>query len=141
MLQKIVKQRGFTLLEAIVSFVLIASTGIALLSWINTNLISLHRIQQTQNHRDAVRNALAFVKTLNPLENPQGKETVGIYTFQWHAKAVESPRDVIASSGAIGLFQIGLYEVEIEISQKNEMLTKFTVRQVGYKQVREPAEP
>jgi general secretion pathway protein I len=134
------KQRGFTLLEAIVSLVLIASTGMALFSWINTNLISLHRIQQTQEHRDAVRNALAFVKTLNPLESPKGEETVGIYTFQWHSEAIEPPKDVIGSSGAVGLFQIGLYAVEVEISQENEILTKVTVRQVGYKQVREPPE-
>ena len=132
------RQRGFTLLEAIVSLVLIASTGMALFGWINTNLISLHRVQQTQYRHDATRNALAFVKTINPLEKPQGDETIGIYTFHWRAEAIQLPKDGISRSGGFGLFQVGLYDIEVEISDENEILTKFTVRQVGYKQVREP---
>ena len=36
--QTVNTQRGFTLIEAIVAMVLIASTGMALFSWINSNL-------------------------------------------------------------------------------------------------------
>ena len=41
------QQRGFSLLEAVVSIVLISTTGLALFSWINSNLISLGRVQET----------------------------------------------------------------------------------------------
>jgi len=132
------KQHGFTLLEAIVSLVLIAGVGMALFSWINTNLISLHRIQQTQSRHDATRNALAFIRSVNPLETPQGEETLGIYTFEWQSTAVQLPKDVISSAGAVGLFQIGLYEMQITVYKDDELITTFTVRHVGYKQVREP---
>ncbi len=125
-------QRGFTLLEAIVALILIASTGIALLNWINTNLMTLHRVQQVQQRHEATRNALAFMETINPLEKPQGEETVGIYTFRWEAQAVELPKD------GKGLYQIGLYDTEIEVSLDDELLARFTLRQVGFKQVRQP---
>jgi general secretion pathway protein I len=125
-------QRGFTLLEAIVALILIASTGMALLNWINTNLMTLYRVQQVQQRHEATRNALAFMDTINPLEKPQGEETVGIYTFRWEAQAVELPKD------GKGLYQIGLYDTEIEVSLDDELLARFTLRQVGFKQVRQP---
>jgi general secretion pathway protein I len=125
-------QRGFTLLEAIVALVLITTTGMALLSWINTNLVTLRHVQQAQQRHEAIRNALAFMDTINPLEKPQGEETVGIYTFRWEAQAVELPKD------GKGLYQIGLYDTEIEVSLDDELLALFTLRQVGFKQVREP---
>ena len=125
-------QRGFTLLEAIVALILIASTGMALLNWINTNLMTLHRVQQVQQRHEAIRNALAFMDTINPLEKPQGDETVGIYTFRWETQAVEQPKD------GTGLYQIGLYDTDIEVRLDDELLARFTMRNVGFKQVRQP---
>ena len=125
-------QRGFTLLEAIVALILIASTGMALLNWINTNLMTLHHVQQVQQRHEAMRNALAFMDTVNPLEKPQGEETVGIYTFRWETEAVEPPKD------GKGLYQIGLYDTDIKVRLDDELLARFTLRQVGFKQVRQP---
>ncbi|NJO15374.1 MAG: prepilin-type N-terminal cleavage/methylation domain-containing protein [Thioploca sp.] len=130
-------QRGFTLLEAIVALALFASTGIALLSWINTNLMSLQRIQQAQQRQQAIQNALVFMETVNPLEKPQGKETIGIYQIDWNATALELPKDGVTSLGGISLFQIGLYETEVKVKVKQDLLAQFTLRQAGYKQVRQ----
>ena len=130
-------QHGFTLLEAIVALALFASTGIALLSWINTNLMSLQRIQQAQQRQQAIQNALVFMETVNPLEKPQGKETIGIYQIDWNATALELPKDGVTSLGGISLFQIGLYETEVKVKVKQDLLAQFTLRQAGYKQVRQ----
>jgi len=131
------KQKGFTLLEAIVALILLATIGMALFSLVNTNFISLNRIQQSQYRNDAIRNALAFIKTINPLKNPQGEKKLGIHTFRWQSEAVKLSKDAISPSGGVGLFQIALYDVKIEVSNQSEILAKFTVRQVGYEQVRE----
>jgi general secretion pathway protein I len=130
-------QRGFTLLEAIVALVLLASTGIALLSWINTNLMSLQRVQQAQQRQQAIQNALVFMETINPLEKPQGKEIIGIYQIDWNATAIELPKDGVTSIGGISLFQVGLYETKIKVMVKKDLLAQFTLRQAGYKQVRQ----
>ncbi len=125
-------QQGFSLLEAIVALILIATTGMALFSWINTNLITLHHVQQTQQRHEAIRNALAFIDTINPLEKPQGEESVGLYIFRWEADAVWLPKD------GKGLYQLGLYDTEVEVFSDKELLARFTLRQVGFKQVRQP---
>lgn len=120
-------QRGFTLLEAIVALVLIATTGMALLDWINTNLITLQHVQQAQQRNEATRNALAFMETVNPLENPQGEETIGMYTISWDAQEIELKGDT-------KLYQIGLYETKVKISLKDTLLAKFNLHQIGFKQ-------
>jgi len=129
-------QSGFTLLEAIVALVLIATTGMALLSWVNTNLISLGQVQQVQKRHEAMRSALAFMKMVNPLEMPLGEEVVGIYKFSWKAKAVVLPKDGVTYSGNLSNFQVGLYNTIVEISVQDSLLTRFTLRQIGFKSSR-----
>ncbi|MCK5523273.1 MAG: prepilin-type N-terminal cleavage/methylation domain-containing protein [Thiomargarita sp.] len=127
-------QRGFTLLEAIIALILITSTSMTLFAWINTNLITLQHIQQTYQRHEAIRNALAFMNTVNPTEIQQGKETLGIYTFHWDAEAV-----TLRKSGK-GYYQTTLYDTEVEVFIDERLVADFALRQVGYKQVYEPQE-
>ena len=120
-------QRGFTLLEAIVALVLIASTGMALLNWISTNLITLQHVQAAQQRNDATRNAVAFIETVNPIEQPSGENTIGIYKITWEAKEVELQGNTI-------MYQVGLYDMNVIVSSDKTLIAKFTVRQIGFKQ-------
>lgn len=129
------KLHGFTLLEAIVALVLMATTGVTVLSWINTNLLTLQRLQQIQQRHEAIRNALTFIDTRNPLEQPQGEETVGIYKFSWNATVVEPPKSGADASGAKTTFEVGLYDTRIKVSSQEILLAELTVRQVGYRQL------
>jgi len=132
--------QGFTLLEAIIALVLIAIAGLTLFSWINTNIISLQRIEAAQTRAAAVRSGLAFIQTVNPLLNESGQQTIGIYTFNWVATPVEAPKDgVEAYYGNMGLYKVGLYDVKVDIYLDKSWLTQFQVRQAGYQQVREPS--
>jgi general secretion pathway protein I len=128
-------QKGFSLLEAIVALVIIASTGIALLDWINTNLMSLQHVQAAEQRNNATRNALAFMETINPLEHAQGEETVGVYKISWNAESIVLPKDGIGPAGEMSYFQVGLYETVVEVRVEDTVLTHFTLRQVGFKQV------
>ncbi len=120
-------QRGFTLLEAIVALVLIASTGMALLNWISANLTTLQHVQAAQQRNDATRNAVAFIETVNPIEQPSGENTIGIYKITWEAKEVELQGNTI-------MYQVGLYDMNVIVSSDKTLIAKFTVRQIGFKQ-------
>ena len=67
-------QRGFSLLEAIVALALLASVGMALLSWLNGSLISLRRVQEVAAVQAAARDASnpALRQALNLLGPPGG---------------------------------------------------------------------
>ena len=133
------KAQGFSLLEVIVALVLITSIGMALFSWMNTNTLSLQRVQFVQQRNIATRNALMYINTLNPLQTPQGSTTLGSYIVNWNAKALEPPKDGMAHTGGQGFYQVGLYEVAVEVQDLDkQVLANFTVREVGYLQVRKP---
>ncbi|MEN9461215.1 MAG: hypothetical protein RIS84_1235 [Pseudomonadota bacterium] len=132
-------QHGFSLLEVIVALVLITSTGMALFSWMNTNTMSLQRVQFVQQRNIATRNALMYINTINPLQTPQGSTTLGSYIVNWNSKALEPPKDGMAHTGGQGFYQVGLYEVAVEVQDLDkQVLANFTVREVGYLQVRKP---
>jgi len=132
-------QQGFSLLEVIVALVLITSTGMALFSWMNTNTLSLQRVQFVQQRNIATRNALMYINTINPLQTPQGSTTLGSYIVNWNSKALEPPKDGMAHTGGQGFYQVGLYEVAVEVQDLDkQVLANFTVREVGYLQVRKP---
>jgi len=85
------RQRGFTLLEAVVAMVLISGAGAALFAWINSELGALARVQD----------------------------------------GVSYPRGV-------SLYQLALYDNYVTVQQTDgTRWFDFTLRQVGYKRVRE----
>lgn len=133
------RNQGFTLLEAIVALVLIATTGMALLDWVNNNLMNLNRMQAMQQRNEAIRGALVFMDSVNPLEHPEGSQAIGIYTFTWQSQLIEPTKDGVSFTGDVGFYQLGLYDVQLTISIDNQIITQFNVRQVGYKQVRKPS--
>lgn len=132
------KHQGFTLLEAVVALVLIATAGMALLDWVNNNLMNLNRVQTLQQRNEAIRSALVFMESVNPLEHPEGNQTIGVYTFSWQSQPIESPKDGVSFTGDVGFYQLGLFDVQMTITVNNQLLTQFSMRQVGYKQVRKP---
>lgn len=129
-------QGGFSLLEAIVSMVLIATTGMALLAWINSSLMSLRRVQELERNQQIMRNALAYMEHINPMQTPHGEKALEPYRISWQARPVAPEKKGIGQS----LFQLGLYDTQVRISKDGQEVGRFTVRQAGYKQVIEPVE-
>jgi general secretion pathway protein I len=132
------KQNGFTIIEAIVAMVLIATSGMALFSWINSNIITLNRIQEVNAVNAATANALEYVTTINPMANPQGKADLGAYLLEWDATASTETRDGADYPYSISLFQLNLYQTKVTLKKPGgQVWFTFDVQQVGYKKVRE----
>jgi len=122
------RRSGFSLIEVVVAMVLIASVGMGLYAWINTNLISLNRVQAHNERREAVLNALAFMEQINPMETPSGEATLGAYNIHWEAQLVEPAQDGVGASG----HRLGLYNTRVRLAKEGAEETMFRLRQVGY---------
>lgn len=132
------KQRGFTLIEAIVALVLIGTTGMALFGWINTNIITLNRVQETNAENAATINALEYMNSINPMVSPEGQVNLGSCHLSWKAEATTEPRDGAGYPYGISLYQLGMYQTKITIRKPDgQFWFAFTMQQVGYKKVRE----
>ncbi|MDD2914409.1 MAG: prepilin-type N-terminal cleavage/methylation domain-containing protein [Gallionella sp.] len=136
------KQQGFTLIEAIVALVLIATTGMALFSWINSNIITLNRIQESNAENTATLNALEYMNNINPMILPEGQANLGSYRLSWQAEAATEPRDGAAYPFGLGFYQLSLYQTKVTIQKPDgKFWFSFTLQQVGYKKARELLTP
>jgi general secretion pathway protein I len=132
------RQSGFSLIEALAALVLIASVGMALYGWINSNLITLQRVKHHADKAVVVRNVLAWFKQLNPMEQPSGTTEIAGWRVEWDSRELRPPTDNVGHPGGIGLFQVALYDVRVRIGYPGENLEELALRQVGYRQVRQP---
>ena len=131
------KQFGFTLIEATVALVLIATTGMALFSWINTNISTLSRVQATNAENAATLNAVEFMNNINPATSPEGQANLGPARLSWKADAGTELRDGVSYPFGIGLYQLGIYQTKITMQKPDgQFWFTFTLQQVGYKKVR-----
>ena len=136
------RQRGFTLIEAIVALVLMATTGMALFSWINSNIITLSRVQAINAQDTATANALEFIAKINPMDNPSGHTQLGAYRLSWQAEATTEARDGASYPSGVGLYQFVMYQTTVSVEQnEGQPWFSFKLQQVGYKKVRSIKSP
>lgn len=130
------RQRGFTLLEAIVAMVLISGAGYALFGWINGNIMALNRVQEVNARSAATQNILEYMNSVNPMLKPEGDATLGGYRIRWKARPLTLVQD------GPGLYQIALYDTQVVAeSEESRPWFEFRLRQAGYKKVREILPP
>jgi len=135
-------QRGFTLLEAIVAMVLIAGAGMAIFSWINTNIMTLNRVQDVNARTEATANIVAYMSAVNPMLLPEGKADLGAYHLRWKAEPVTAIQDGANYPQGISLYQLALYQTTVNVeNQDGQPWFDVALRQVGYKKVREIRPP
>lgn len=131
--------RGFSLLEAIVALAILAAGAMALFSALNGALRAQDRVEASVRTATAVDNAVALLESVNVMEQPRGESTIGDYRFRWMANPIAGPVDVLTDYYRPGLHQVVLYDVEVEVWSAGAMERRFTLRRIGWQQVREPA--
>lgn len=131
-------QPGFTLIEAIVALVLIASVGMALFSWINTNIITLNRVQEINVQSEATRNIIEYMNAVNPMITPEGEVDFGSYRATWQAEISTDVKDGANYPRGVGLYQLAMYRTNINAKKASgEPWFELALQQVGYKKVRD----
>lgn len=130
------RHRGFSLLEAIVAIVLLSTTGIALYSWINSSLMSVNRVHDVMVQQQIVRETLPYIETINPMLVSSGRNRLGQYEIKWDSKLLENIRNGVEYPDGVSVYQLGLYKVEVQVVRGEDVFS-YSVRQVGFKKVRE----
>lgn len=131
-------QQGFTLIEAIVALVLIATTGMALFSWIDSNIVTLSRVREINAQNAATLNAIDYMHDINPMISPEGQANLGAYRLSWKSEATVDPRDGANYPLGVSLYQLAMYRTQITLQKpEGQFWFDFTLEQVGYKKVRD----
>lgn len=130
------RQRGFTLLEAIVALTLIALAGAALFSWVNANMISLARVRDVNERSLATENILDLMQKIDPMLSPTGERDLGSYSVRWNVEAVAGPQDGANYPRGLSLYKLALFRNHISVIKGGDIWFEFDLRQVGYQRVR-----
>ncbi|MDQ2702911.1 MAG: prepilin-type N-terminal cleavage/methylation domain-containing protein [Pseudomonadota bacterium] len=133
------RSRGFSLLEAIVAMAILAAAGMALFAAMAQSLQMVQRAQQARDVDAALRNALAWSESINPMEQPAGEQALGDWILRWDSAPLEPPRDGTTGYLALGLYQVGLYRMELELWHDGALQREATLHRAGWRQVRKAA--
>lgn len=135
---------GFSLLEAVVALVILASAGWALFSWVNASIVSLRRVEDANARSAATSNAVEFMQTVNPMLRPQEEVSLGSYRIVWQATAATTPVPGTDLQRGLSNYDLALYDTTVRAFRddgSDRPWFEFRLRQVGFKRVRQSINP
>ena len=133
---KVRRQKGFSLLEAIVALTILASSGVALFSWFSVTYDGLIRLQEVQARHQLMDDLHAYFSTLNIQEETTQRMRVNGFDVTRKAELLEPKQTGRGLTGGLSNFDLGLYDVDIEIGIEKRIVGRYQTRLVGYRRVR-----
>lgn len=128
--------RGFTLLEAIVALAIFSAGAMALYGLFSANMLGLMRARDVTGQIPIVEQAVERISLINPHRQAQGEFQLGSVDVAWDATLLAPLRQSQNIVGFMGSFEVGLYQVDFEISEDERLLGVWQMRLVGYEIVR-----
>lgn len=130
------KESGFTLLEAIVALTLLGLALIPMISFVSESASQLARVADNNERSFAVKAAVALLDPINPMENPQGEETIGKdLTVRWSSDIAIPPNDGPQFGTGLAAFRVGFYNVRVSLIRDTDTWFEFDLRKIGYQRI------
>ena len=126
------RERGFTLLEAIVAMVVMATSLLALYSWLSTSTLALNRAHAQSRSLEDARSARALLEDVNPMTAPRGTREAAPLSVRWQAGALTERRPGLSSVGFPTQFDFVLYEMQVEVHRDGRLVREFSFRKAGW---------
>lgn len=135
------RMQGFSLLEAIVALTVFSICAMALYGWLAVNQGAILRVQARDHAIRDGRSALAMLETVNPMVEPQGaRELPGGLEVRWDSRELVERQPGTGPAGTELVFDLALYEVEVQVLRDGGEVNRFSVRRAGWETVRTMAD-
>ncbi len=130
------EENGFTLLEAIVALTLLGLALVPMLSFISESAGQLSRVADTNERSLALQAAVALLDPINPMETPQGEESLGQdLIVRWSSNIVIPPNDGPQIGMGLPGFRVGFYNVRVSLLRRTDPWFEFDLRKAGYQKL------
>lgn len=126
------RQAGFTLLEAIIAMVIMATTLMALYAWLASSTLGAARAAERATSLSDARTAVAYLERVNPMTDPDGSVKIGGFALTWHAEAVTERRTGRAATGEPSPYDYQLYDMQVELARDGAVTRNFSMRRAGW---------
>ena len=131
-----VRSSGFGLLEAIVALTLISATGLALFSWVNTNLAQANRLRSRDAAGRLQMAAVEFLGAINPAQDPHGQRDLGNIHLTWDASPQGAEAPGMNFIGTPSDYRMQLFDTTVNArGAGDEIQTSFHVMLLGYRKI------
>ncbi len=132
---------GFTLLEAIVALTILSMGLMAAFGWFSQDIRHLIRINDLALEEVVTEEVLSRLELEDFTYRRSGRYQLADYTIDWQATAIEPPKAGMTPMGGQSLYDIALYNIELELVYKGRLISTPTTRITQSKKVRlSPAE-
>jgi prepilin-type N-terminal cleavage/methylation domain-containing protein len=133
----VARQRGFTLLEAMVATVVLTMSLFATYSWVDVSIQMLIRSDEVMTQELLVSDFLEELDLIDLQKTQDGTLAREDLRLEWLATPIET-KSGVNNRGIRGYWDHTLYRVEISIYRSSQLIASFDTRQVSSDQVREP---
>jgi general secretion pathway protein I len=131
------RQRGFTLLEAIVALTIFSISAMALYAWLAANVNALVRVDARSTAVRDGRAALAMLEPVNPMAEPAGsRELPGGLSVRWTSRQVDA-QPGMGLAGNTLVFDLALYDLDVRLLRDGREEDRFTLRRAGWTTARQ----
>lgn len=131
--------RGFSLLEAVVALAILAAAGLAAFAALTQSVQMVGRAERAREADLSLRNAVAWIELVNPMEQPKGQQAMGEFELRWTSRPLEPVRDATTAALTQGLHEVGLYRMQLELWRNGALEREAVLQRIGHRQVRRPA--
>jgi general secretion pathway protein I len=132
-----VRELGVSLLETLAALVILSAGAAVMLTWFSQNATALGRLKDAEAAQLARLTALDYMRTINPVDRPQGEIILDKYRIEWSSRKIADTVRALNGLGSAGRYEISLYDLELKISNSdlngNPLVEKITVSAAGYK--------
>lgn len=125
---------GFSVIEAVIAIAIAAIGLTAILSLQQQLASSQARDEAVLQRLNIRRAALVLIKDINPMQTPDGQvEIAPGLNLSWTSDVIMPTTQGIGFAGALSPFRVGLYDVNVRISDANKnTLDQFKVERMGW---------
>ena len=127
---------GFTLLEAIVALVILSGGLLAAYAWFSQDIRYLIKVNDLSLEETVVSETIERLELEDFGKNREGSFPWRDYRVKWAAVPLEAPKSGRSSEGGGGLYDVTLYQVQLELLYKGRPFASPHLRMVKFRQVR-----
>ena len=125
------KQRGFSVLEALVAMAVLAAAFLPLLALQGQFLRTSQSLERAELLLAAESMALAHIKAIN-LDQTQGGDIESAYgQISWMARPAQGPTAGRDTAGFPSRFVFTLYDIDVKIKLKSGHIKQFSLQGLG----------
>ena len=123
-------------MEAVIAIAIFSMGAMALYSAVNTNLVSLARVDAINTRASALESAVDFMSTIDPVLMPQGRVQLGDVTVVWQAATTAYQGDVLDAQRVVSINQASLMDTLVSLYRQDDLIAEFKLTLLGVERVR-----